>query len=103
MEGPTSVSALIHSATMVTAGVFLIARLFPLFQISELMPLIAIVGALTAFISATMALTTTDIKSSCLFCNFSTRIYVYGIRSWCIYCSNFSSIHTCFFSKAGLF
>ena len=47
MEGPTSVSALIHSATMVTAGVFLISRLFPLFQQSDIMTLVSIIGAIT--------------------------------------------------------
>ena len=62
MEGPTSVSALIHSATMVTAGVFLVARFFPLFQHSDIMFLVTIIGAITAVFAATMALVADDIK-----------------------------------------
>ena len=62
MEGPTSVSALIHSATMVTAGVFLVARFFPLFEHSDIMFLVVVVGAVTAVFAATMALVADDIK-----------------------------------------
>ncbi len=62
MEGPTSVSALIHSATMVTAGVFLVARFFPLFENSDIMFLVTVVGAITAVFAATMALVADDIK-----------------------------------------
>ena len=62
MEGPTSVSALIHSATMVTAGVFLVARFFPLFEHSDIMFLVTLVGAITAVFAASMALVADDIK-----------------------------------------
>ena len=63
MEGPTPVSALIHAATMVAAGVFLIARFFPVFQIStDAMITVAMIGAFTALLAATMALATNDIK-----------------------------------------
>ena len=63
MEGPTPVSALIHAATMVTAGVFLVARLFPLFEAVESVQLaIAIVGIITALAGASMALVMTDLK-----------------------------------------
>jgi NADH-quinone oxidoreductase subunit L len=63
MEGPTPVSALIHAATMVTAGVFLVTRAFPLFSLTpELLTLIAWVGALTALLAASMACVETDIK-----------------------------------------
>ena len=62
MEGPTSVSALIHSATMVTAGVFLVARFFPLFEHSDIMFLVTIIGAITAVFAASMALVADDIK-----------------------------------------
>ncbi len=63
MEGPTPVSALIHAATMVAAGVFLIARFFPVFEAStDAMTTVAIVGAFTALLAATMALATNDIK-----------------------------------------
>ncbi|MEJ7691912.1 NADH-quinone oxidoreductase subunit L [Daejeonella sp.] len=61
MEGPTSVSALIHAATMVAAGVFLLGRIYPLFD-SVALNIITIIGVLTAFIAATIALTQNDIK-----------------------------------------
>jgi NADH-quinone oxidoreductase subunit L len=63
MEGPTPVSALIHAATMVTAGVFLVARAFPLFLATPwVLVLIAYVGAFTALLAATLALGESDIK-----------------------------------------
>jgi NADH-quinone oxidoreductase subunit L len=64
MEGPTPVSALIHAATMVVAGVFLVARLFPVFAISApgALHLVAYVGAISAAIAAIIACTQTDIK-----------------------------------------
>ncbi|MEX0686681.1 MAG: NADH-quinone oxidoreductase subunit L [Balneolales bacterium] len=63
MAGPTPVSALIHAATMVTSGIYLISRLSPMFVLSpELMLIVAIIGALTAIIAATIALTQYDIK-----------------------------------------
>ncbi len=63
MEGPTPISALIHAATMVTAGVFMVARLAPLYNVSPAaMAVVAIVGGLTMFVGATIALTQNDIK-----------------------------------------
>ena len=63
MEGPTPISALIHAATMVTAGVFMVARLAPLYHLSPTaMAVVAVVGALTMVLGATIALTQTDIK-----------------------------------------
>ena len=63
MEGPTPVSALIHAATMVAAGVFLVARFFPVFDASsDAMTTVAIVGAFTALFAATMGLVMNDIK-----------------------------------------
>ncbi len=64
MEGPTPVSALIHAATMVVAGVFLVARAYPLFEAYNAVPLlvVAIVGLVTALVTATIALVATDIK-----------------------------------------
>src|ERR1035437_6058324 len=61
MEGPTPVSALIHAATMVAAGVFLVCRIFPMLTGNALF-IIAVIGALSAFIPATIALTQNDIK-----------------------------------------
>lgn len=63
MEGPTPVSALIHAATMVVAGVFLVARLFPIFNISQpVMQLVTYTGAFSALFAALIACTQTDIK-----------------------------------------
>ena len=63
MEGPTPISALIHAATMVTAGVFMVARLAPLYNVSALaLAVVAIVGGLTMIVGATIALTQNDIK-----------------------------------------
>ena len=63
MEGPTPVSALIHAATMVVAGVYLVARVYPLFQQSDFaLTVVAIVGLITALGAATIALVSTDLK-----------------------------------------
>ncbi len=63
MEGPTPVSALIHAATMVAAGVYLVARMYPLFAVHPAMlPAVAVVGTFTALFAGTIAITATDIK-----------------------------------------
>jgi NADH-quinone oxidoreductase subunit L len=63
MEGPTPVSALIHAATMVAAGVFLVARFFPLFEHSQVaLTTVAVIGGFTAIFAASMGLVMTDIK-----------------------------------------
>jgi NADH-quinone oxidoreductase subunit L len=61
MEGPTSVSALIHAATMVAAGIFLLGRVYPLFT-PDVLTIIAVIGCFTAFMAATIALTQNDLK-----------------------------------------
>jgi proton-translocating NADH-quinone oxidoreductase chain L len=78
MEGPTPVSALIHAATMVTAGVFLVIRCSPIFEYSSYaLNIIAIVGALTAFVSATIALTQHDIKKVIAYSTCSQLGYMF--------------------------
>ena len=63
MEGPTPISALIHAATMVTAGVFVVARLAPIYNLSPTaMTVVALIGGLTMVVGATIAMTQTDIK-----------------------------------------
>ncbi|MEX0823584.1 MAG: NADH-quinone oxidoreductase subunit L [Balneolaceae bacterium] len=63
MAGPTSVSALIHAATMVTSGIYLITRMSPMYVLSpEVMMIVAVIGALTALVAATIAITQNDIK-----------------------------------------
>ncbi|MBR1935397.1 MAG: NADH-quinone oxidoreductase subunit L [Muribaculaceae bacterium] len=72
MEGPTPVSALIHAATMVVAGVFLIARMFPLYVIEQgAMDIILVVGAFTAFYAAAVACVQSDIKRALAFSTIS--------------------------------
>ncbi len=78
MEGPTPVSALIHAATMVTAGVFLVARFSPLFEYAPFaLSLVCVVGALTAFIGATMALVMNDIKRVIAYSTMSQLGYMF--------------------------
>ena len=73
MEGPTPVSALIHAATMVVAGVYLVARLFPLYLLNDAAALevVTVVGALTAFYAAVVACTQVDIKRVLAFSTIS--------------------------------
>ncbi len=78
MEGPTPVSALIHAATMVTAGVYMVARMNPLFsRAPTAMLLVAIVGAVTAFYSATIGLVQTDIKKVLAYSTVSQLGYMF--------------------------
>jgi len=87
MEGPTPVSALIHAATMVVAGVFLVARLFPIFAISapDALHIIAYVGAFTALFAAVIACTQTDIKRVLAYSTISQiayMIFALGVAGW---------------------
>ncbi len=78
MEGPTPVSALIHAATMVTAGVFLVVRCSPIFEYSELaLNIITIVGMSTAFFAATVALVQNDIKKIIAYSTCSQLGYMF--------------------------
>jgi len=79
MEGPTPVSALIHAATMVTAGVFLVTRSVPLFLLSEVaLPVVAWVGALTALVSATIGMAQFDIKRIMAYSTVSQLGYMFA-------------------------
>lgn len=78
MAGPTSVSALIHAATMVTSGIYLISRLSPMFVMApEVMLIIAVIGALTALVAATIALTQNDIKRVLAYSTVSQLGYMF--------------------------
>jgi len=78
MEGPTPVSALIHAATMVTAGVFLVVRCSPIYEYSELaLSVITIVGMVTAFFAATVALVQSDIKKIIAYSTCSQLGYMF--------------------------
>jgi NADH-quinone oxidoreductase subunit L len=79
MEGPTPVSALIHAATMVTAGVFMVARLSPLFELAPIaLGFVAVVGATTAFFAATVGLVQTDIKRVVAYSTCSQLGYMFA-------------------------
>ncbi len=86
MEGPTPVSALIHAATMVTAGIFMVARSYPIFEAShDAMQVVAIIGAATAFVAATIALTQYDIKKVIAYSTVSQLGYMafaLGVGAW---------------------
>jgi NADH-quinone oxidoreductase subunit L len=78
MEGPTPVSALIHAATMVTAGVYMVARFNPLFSLSpETMMVVVIIGTFTALFAATMALVNKDIKRVLAYSTISQLGYMF--------------------------
>jgi NADH-quinone oxidoreductase subunit L len=78
MEGPTPVSALIHAATMVTAGVYLVARCAPLYQVApEAQIIIAVVGTFTALLAALIALTQTDLKRILAYSTISQLGYMF--------------------------
>nr|QJQ34945.1 NADH-plastoquinone oxidoreductase subunit 5 [Barnardia japonica] len=77
MEGPTPISALIHAATMVAAGIFLVARLLPLFiVIPYVMNLISLIGVITVLLGATLALAQRDIKRSLAYSTMSQLGYI---------------------------
>jgi NADH-quinone oxidoreductase subunit L len=79
MEGPTPVSALIHAATMVTAGVFMVARLSPLFEPAPIaLGFVTIIGATTAFFAATVGLVQTDIKRVVAYSTCSQLGYMFA-------------------------
>ncbi|QLH74618.1 MAG: NADH-quinone oxidoreductase subunit L [Methanomassiliicoccales archaeon] len=83
MEGPTTVSALIHAATMVKAGVYLVARMFPLLvenahlNVPDVLIFIAVIGGVTAFIAATMALNSPNIKRVLAYSTISQLGYMF--------------------------
>lgn len=84
MEGPTPVSALIHAATMVAAGVYLVGRCFPLFT-PEVLLVISYVGAITLFVAATIAIVVTDIKKVLAYSTVSQLGYMMlalGLGGW---------------------
>jgi NADH-quinone oxidoreductase subunit L len=102
MEGPTPVSALIHAATMVAAGVYLVARMFPLLTADALL-VIAYTGAVTAFISATIAVAQNDIKKVLAYSTISQLGYMVMALGTGAYAAGFFHLVTHAMFKAGLF
>ena len=104
MEGPTPVSALIHAATMVTAGVFMVCRLSPLFeQAPGALAFVAILGALTAIVAATIGLTQFDIKRVIAYSTMSQLGYMFFAAGVSAYGAAMFHLTTHAFFKALLF
>jgi NADH-quinone oxidoreductase subunit L len=104
MEGPTPVSALIHAATMVTAGVYLIARMHPLFELAPAAATVGmIIGATTLFVAATIAITQKDLKKSIAYSTMSQIGYMIMGVSAGAYVAGLFHLMTHAFFKALLF
>jgi NADH-quinone oxidoreductase subunit L len=104
MEGPTPVSALIHAATMVTAGVFMVCRLSPLFELSPIaLQVVTLIGAATAFFAATIGLTQFDIKRVVAYSTCSQLGYMFFAAGVGAYSAAMFHLMTHAFFKALLF
>ncbi|GJM01993.1 MAG: NADH:ubiquinone oxidoreductase subunit L [Rhodomicrobium sp.] len=104
MEGPTPVSALIHAATMVTAGVFMVARLSPLFEITpDALTVVTGIGAITAFFAATVGLVQNDIKRVIAYSTCSQLGYMFVALGVGAYGAAIFHLFTHAFFKALLF
>src|SRR6187397_925957 len=104
MEGPTPVSALIHAATMVTAGVFMVARLSPLFELApNAAAVVTLVGATTAFFAATVGLVQNDIKRIVAYSTCSQLGYMFVAMGVGAYSVGMFHLFTHAFFKALLF
>ncbi|MQB43457.1 NADH-quinone oxidoreductase subunit L [Rhizobium sp. ICMP 5592] len=104
MEGPTPVSALIHAATMVTAGVFLVARMSPIFELSpDALTFVTIIGAITAFFAATVGLVQNDIKRVIAYSTCSQLGYMFVALGVGAYGAAIFHLFTHAFFKALLF
>ena len=104
MEGPTPVSALIHAATMVTAGVFLVVRCSPIFEYSQIaLNTICIVGMITAFFAATVALVQNDIKKIIAYSTCSQLGFMFIAAGFSMYNLAIFHLVTHAFFKALLF
>ncbi|MEQ1902402.1 MAG: NADH-quinone oxidoreductase subunit L [Devosia sp.] len=104
MEGPTPVSALIHAATMVTAGVFMVARLSPMFEAAPIaMNVVFIVGATTAFFAATVGLVQNDIKRVIAYSTCSQLGYMFVALGAGMFSAGIFHLFTHAFFKALLF
>jgi len=104
MEGPTPISALIHAATMVTAGIFMVARMAPLYELSETArSVVLIIGAVTALFMALIALTQYDIKRVVAYSTLSQLGYMAAALGASAYSASIFHLMTHAFFKALLF
>src|SRR5699024_423106 len=103
-EGPTPISALIHAATMVTAGIFMIARMSPLFELSEtVLTTIMVIGAITAFFMGILGVVQTDIKRVIAYSTLSQLGYMFTALGASAYAAGVFHLMTHAFFKALLF
>jgi NADH-quinone oxidoreductase subunit L len=103
MEGPTPVSALIHAATMVTAGVYMVARLSPVFELGDALVVVGWIGALTALWAALMAATEYDIKRVLAYSTISQLGYMFLAHGVHAYSAGIFHLATHAFFKALMF
>lgn len=104
MEGPTPISALIHAATMVTAGVFMVARMSPLFELSEVaLSVVLVIGAITAFFMGLLGLVQNDIKRVVAYSTLSQLGYMMVAAGASAYAAAIFHLMTHAFFKALLF
>lgn len=104
MEGPTPISALIHAATMVTAGVFMVARLSPMFEYSDLaLSVVLVIGALTCFFMGVLGLVQTDIKRVIAYSTLSQLGYMMAAQGASAYAAGLFHLMTHAAFKALLF
>ena len=104
MEGPTPISALIHAATMVTAGVFMVARMSPLYELSETaLSVVLVIGALTAFLMALVGIVQNDIKRVVAYSTLSQLGYMMVALGASAYAAGIFHLMTHAFFKALLF
>ena len=104
MEGPTPISALIHAATMVTAGIFMVARMSPLFELSQsALSFVIVIGAITAFFMALIAIVQTDIKRVVAYSTLSQLGYMTVALGASAYSAAIFHLMTHAFFKAVLF
>ena len=98
MEGPTPISALIHAATMVTAGIFMVSRMSPIFELSDVaLTVVMVVGAITAIFMGLLGIVQNDIKRVVAYSTLSQLGYMtvaLGVSAYSV--ANFSLDDTCF-------
>jgi len=103
MEGPTPISALIHAATMVAAGVFMVARCSPIYEASSVLTVVGVIGVVTAFGAATIGLTQFDIKRVLAYSTLSQLGYMFAALGVGAYVYAMFHLFTHAFFKALLF
>lgn len=104
MEGPTPISALIHAATMVAAGIYLVGRIYPILQLSPVaMGVIAIIGTITAVVAASIALTQYDIKKALAYSTCSQLGFMMAAMGCGAFAAGLFHLFTHAFFKAMLF